>query len=79
MQENIRNSINGSLSLFCLGFGYDLDYSLLDTLAKQNDGLARRVYEASDATLQLQVEIQAYSQCIKTMRCIVAQEFGLSP
>ncbi|KAI7795402.1 putative inter-alpha-trypsin inhibitor heavy chain H3-like, partial [Triplophysa rosa] len=54
MQENIRNAINGSLSLFCLGFGYDLDYSLLYTLAKQNDGLARRVYEASDATLQLQ-------------------------
>ncbi len=43
------------MSLFCLGFGYDVDYSLLDTLAKQNDGLARRVYEASDAALQLQV------------------------
>ncbi len=43
------------MSLFCLGFGYDVDYSLLDTLAKQNDGIARRVYEASDAALQLQV------------------------
>lgn len=42
------------MSLFCLGFGYDVDYSLLDTLAKQNDGIARRVYEASDAALQLQ-------------------------
>ncbi|XP_016414161.1 inter-alpha-trypsin inhibitor heavy chain H3-like [Sinocyclocheilus rhinocerous] len=54
IQENVRNAINGSMSLFCLGFGYDVDYSLLDTLAKQNDGLARRVYEASDAALQLQ-------------------------
>ncbi|XP_058647943.1 inter-alpha-trypsin inhibitor heavy chain H3 [Onychostoma macrolepis] len=54
IQENIHNAINGSMSLFCLGFGYDVDYSLLDTLAKQNDGLARRVYEASDAVLQLQ-------------------------
>ncbi|XP_693183.5 inter-alpha-trypsin inhibitor heavy chain H3 [Danio rerio] len=54
IQENVRNAINGSMSLFCLGFGYDLDYILLDTLAKQNDGLARRVYEASDAALQLQ-------------------------
>uniref|UniRef100_A0A8C1KHL5 Inter-alpha-trypsin inhibitor heavy chain H3 n=1 Tax=Cyprinus carpio TaxID=7962 RepID=A0A8C1KHL5_CYPCA len=54
IQENVQNAINGSMSLFCLGFGYDVDYSLLDTLAKQNDGLARRVYEASDAALQLQ-------------------------
>ncbi|RXN35790.1 inter-alpha-trypsin inhibitor heavy chain H3-like protein [Labeo rohita] len=54
IQENVRSAINGSMSLFCLGFGYDVDYGLLDTLAKQNDGLARRVYEASDAVLQLQ-------------------------
>uniref|UniRef100_A0A8C1S595 Inter-alpha-trypsin inhibitor heavy chain H3 n=1 Tax=Cyprinus carpio TaxID=7962 RepID=A0A8C1S595_CYPCA len=43
IQENVQNAINGNV-----------DYSLLDTLAKQNDGLARRVYEASDAALQLQ-------------------------
>ncbi|XP_039519163.1 inter-alpha-trypsin inhibitor heavy chain H3 isoform X2 [Pimephales promelas] len=54
IQENVHKAINGSISLFCLGFGYDVDYSLLDKLAKQNDGLARRVYEASDAVLQLQ-------------------------
>ncbi|XP_056092678.1 inter-alpha-trypsin inhibitor heavy chain H3 [Rhinichthys klamathensis goyatoka] len=54
IQENVHKAINGSISLFCLGFGYDVDYSLLDKLAKQNDGLARRVYEASDAALQLQ-------------------------
>ncbi|KAI4888239.1 hypothetical protein NFI96_031477 [Prochilodus magdalenae] len=41
-------------TLFCLGFGYDLDYNFLDVMAKQNDGLARRIYEASDAVLQLQ-------------------------
>ncbi|XP_065097819.1 inter-alpha-trypsin inhibitor heavy chain H3 [Paramisgurnus dabryanus] len=54
IQKNVHDAINGSLSLFCLGFGNDLDYSLLDTMAKQNDGLARRIYEGSDATLQLQ-------------------------
>ncbi|TRZ01826.1 hypothetical protein DNTS_026174 [Danionella cerebrum] len=54
IQENVRNAINGSMSLFCLGFGYDVDYTFLDTMAKQNGGLARRVYEASDAALQLQ-------------------------
>ncbi|XP_066526181.1 inter-alpha-trypsin inhibitor heavy chain H3 isoform X2 [Hoplias malabaricus] len=54
IQENVRNATGGNMSLFCLGFGYDLDYAFLDVLAKQNDGLARRIYEASDAALQLQ-------------------------
>lgn len=43
------------MSLFCLGFGYDVHYGFLDVMANQNDGLARRIYEASDAELQLQV------------------------
>lgn len=55
IQQNVREAIHGDASLFSLGFGYDLNYGLLDGLAKQNDGLARRIYEASDAALQLQV------------------------
>lgn len=43
------------MTLFSLGFGYSLNYGLLDGMAKQNDGLARRIYEDSDAALQLQV------------------------
>ncbi|KAI4876006.1 hypothetical protein NFI96_024421, partial [Prochilodus magdalenae] len=54
IQENVKNAIGGNMSLFCLGFGYDVDYAFLDVMAKQNDGLARRIYEASDAVLQLQ-------------------------
>ncbi|KAI4873910.1 hypothetical protein NFI96_023976, partial [Prochilodus magdalenae] len=54
IQENVRNAIGGNITLFCLGFGYDVDYNFLDVMAKQNDGLARRIYEASDAVLQLQ-------------------------
>ncbi|XP_031423009.1 inter-alpha-trypsin inhibitor heavy chain H3-like [Clupea harengus] len=54
IQENVQASIDGNVTLFCLGFGYDLDYGFLDTMAKQNDGLARRIYEASDAVVQLQ-------------------------
>lgn len=42
------------MSLYCLGFGNDVDYSLLDVMSTQNKGLARRIFEASDATLQLQ-------------------------
>ncbi|XP_028853572.1 inter-alpha-trypsin inhibitor heavy chain H3-like isoform X2 [Denticeps clupeoides] len=54
IQENVRAAIGGNMTLFCLGFGYDLDYAFLDVMAKQNDGAARRIYEASDAALQLQ-------------------------
>ncbi|XP_036415926.1 inter-alpha-trypsin inhibitor heavy chain H3-like isoform X2 [Colossoma macropomum] len=54
IQENVQDAIGGNMSLFCLGFGYDVDYNFLDVMAKQNDGLARRIYEASDAVLQLQ-------------------------
>ncbi|KAL2091387.1 hypothetical protein ACEWY4_013650 [Coilia grayii] len=54
IQENVLAAIDSNVSLFCLGFGYDLDYGFLDTMAKQNDGLARRIYEASDAAVQLQ-------------------------
>ncbi|XP_056129836.1 inter-alpha-trypsin inhibitor heavy chain H3-like [Lampris incognitus] len=54
IQENVRRAVSGKMSLFCLGFGKDVDYSFLDVMAKQNKGLARRIYEASDATLQLQ-------------------------
>ncbi|XP_036415924.1 inter-alpha-trypsin inhibitor heavy chain H3-like isoform X2 [Colossoma macropomum] len=54
IKNNVKNAIGGNMSLFCLGFGYDVDYNFLDVMAKQNDGLARRIYEASDAVLQLQ-------------------------
>ncbi|XP_070759051.1 inter-alpha-trypsin inhibitor heavy chain H3-like [Enoplosus armatus] len=54
IQENARSAIGGNMSLFCLGFGNDVDYSFLDVMSKQNKGLARRIFEGSDATLQLQ-------------------------
>uniref|UniRef100_A0A8C7H947 Inter-alpha-trypsin inhibitor heavy chain H3 n=1 Tax=Oncorhynchus kisutch TaxID=8019 RepID=A0A8C7H947_ONCKI len=54
IQENVRDAMGGNMSLFCLGFGNDVDYSFLDVMSRQNQGLARRIYEASDATVQLQ-------------------------
>uniref|UniRef100_A0A3Q4ACI7 Inter-alpha-trypsin inhibitor heavy chain H3 n=1 Tax=Mola mola TaxID=94237 RepID=A0A3Q4ACI7_MOLML len=54
IQKNVHSAIGGNMSLFCLGFGNDVDYSFLDVMSKQNKGLARRIFEASDATLQLQ-------------------------
>ncbi|XP_035517598.1 inter-alpha-trypsin inhibitor heavy chain H3-like [Morone saxatilis] len=54
IQENVRSAIGGNMSLFCLGFGNNVDYSFLDVMSKQNKGVARRIFEGSDATLQLQ-------------------------
>lgn len=55
IQENVQSAIGGKMSLFSLGFGNDVDYSFLDVMSKQNKGIARRIFEASDAALQLQV------------------------
>ncbi|XP_038553895.1 LOW QUALITY PROTEIN: inter-alpha-trypsin inhibitor heavy chain H3-like [Micropterus salmoides] len=54
IQENVHSAIGGNMALYCLGFGNDVDYSFLDVMCKQNKGLARRIFEGSDATLQLQ-------------------------
>lgn len=56
----MRSAIGENMSLFCLGFGNDVDYSFLDVMSRQNKGLARRIFEASDASLQLQVEDLGY-------------------
>uniref|UniRef100_A0A8C5DXC5 Inter-alpha-trypsin inhibitor heavy chain H3 n=1 Tax=Gouania willdenowi TaxID=441366 RepID=A0A8C5DXC5_GOUWI len=54
IQHNVQTAIGGNMSLFSLGFGNNVAYSFLNVLSKQNNGLARRIYEASDAVLQLQ-------------------------
>ncbi|XP_008283653.1 inter-alpha-trypsin inhibitor heavy chain H3 [Stegastes partitus] len=54
IQQNVRAATGGNTSLFCLGFGDDVAYGFLDVMSQQNKGVARRIYEASDATLQLQ-------------------------
>ncbi|XP_054639698.1 inter-alpha-trypsin inhibitor heavy chain H3-like [Dunckerocampus dactyliophorus] len=54
IQENVRSANNGSMSVFSLGFGNDVDYSFLNVLSQQNKGLARRIFTGSDAALQLQ-------------------------
>ncbi|XP_019942173.2 inter-alpha-trypsin inhibitor heavy chain H3-like isoform X1 [Paralichthys olivaceus] len=54
IQKNVHAAIQGKMSLFCLGFGNNVDYSFLDVMSRQNKGLARRIYEASDSAVQLQ-------------------------
>ncbi|CAG2057846.1 unnamed protein product [Timema podura] len=61
-KTNSFNIVNGvckklnkwkEVSLFSLGFGNDVDMELLKMLSLKNSGFARRIYEASDAALQL--------------------------
>lgn len=54
IQQNVKNAIGGSMPLYCLGFGNDVDYSFLDIMSQENKGLARRIFVDSDAALQLQ-------------------------
>uniref|UniRef100_A0A672I089 Inter-alpha-trypsin inhibitor heavy chain H3 n=1 Tax=Salarias fasciatus TaxID=181472 RepID=A0A672I089_SALFA len=54
VQSNVGSAMGEKMSLYCLGFGNDVDYNFLDVMSKENRGMARRIYEASDATLQLQ-------------------------
>ncbi|XP_072928826.1 inter-alpha-trypsin inhibitor heavy chain H3-like isoform X3 [Hemitrygon akajei] len=54
IQKNVKNVVKGRYNVYALGFGYDVKFSFLEKLALENNGIARRIYEDSDATLQLQ-------------------------
>ncbi|XP_041047539.1 inter-alpha-trypsin inhibitor heavy chain H3-like [Carcharodon carcharias] len=54
IQQNVKNAANDRYNVYCLGFGYDVKYSFLEKMALENNGVARRIYEDSDAPLQLQ-------------------------
>ena len=53
--ENAVNALSGTaISLNCLGFGFDLNFNLLERLALKNNGIVRRIYEGEDAPQQLE-------------------------
>ncbi|KAM4722829.1 inter-alpha-trypsin inhibitor heavy chain H3-like [Rhinophrynus dorsalis] len=78
IKANVKQAINGQLSLYCLGFGRDLDYSFLQTLALENGGVARRIYEDSDADLQLQGFYKEVAQPLLTNVQVVYPEHAVS-
>lgn len=55
IQANVKGAIKGKFPLYCLGFGFDVNFEFLEKMSLQNDGVARRIYEDSDANLQLKV------------------------
>lgn len=53
--SNAHTALLGTrISLNCLGFGFNLNFDLLEKLALANNGIVRRIYEDSDANLQLE-------------------------
>ncbi|XP_060925183.1 inter-alpha-trypsin inhibitor heavy chain H3-like [Limanda limanda] len=53
IKSNVKEAIAGKFPLYCLGFGFDVDFEFLKTMSLQNDGVARRIYDESDADIQL--------------------------
>ncbi|XP_036386329.1 inter-alpha-trypsin inhibitor heavy chain H3-like isoform X2 [Megalops cyprinoides] len=54
IQANVKEAIGRRYTLYCLGFGFDVNYDFLEKMALENEGVARRIYSDSDAALQLQ-------------------------
>ncbi|XP_029005882.1 inter-alpha-trypsin inhibitor heavy chain H3-like isoform X2 [Betta splendens] len=53
IQSNVRKAVAGKFPLYCLGFGFRVNFEFLEKMSLQNNGVARRIYEDSDADLQL--------------------------
>ncbi|XP_031424240.1 inter-alpha-trypsin inhibitor heavy chain H3-like [Clupea harengus] len=53
IQSNVREAIGKKFPLYCLGFGLDVNFEFLQKMAQENSGVGRRIYEDSDAALQL--------------------------
>ncbi|XP_076118866.1 inter-alpha-trypsin inhibitor heavy chain H3-like [Alosa pseudoharengus] len=56
IQSNVREAIGKRFPLYCLGFGFDVNFEFLQKMAQENSGVARRIYQDSDAALQLKVQ-----------------------
>ncbi|KAH3816258.1 inter-alpha-trypsin inhibitor heavy chain H4-like [Dreissena polymorpha] len=50
---SIQKTNEGNIPIFCLAFGESADYTLTKKLAAQNNGIGRKIYEASDAAMQI--------------------------
>ncbi|XP_049327489.1 inter-alpha-trypsin inhibitor heavy chain H3 isoform X4 [Astyanax mexicanus] len=54
IRVNVKEAIGKKMSLYCLGFGFDVNFDFLEKMALENNGFARRIYDDSDASDQLQ-------------------------
>ncbi|XP_067243933.1 inter-alpha-trypsin inhibitor heavy chain H3-like isoform X2 [Chanodichthys erythropterus] len=54
IMANVKKAIGLKFPLYCLGFGHDVNFDFLTKMSLENGGVARRIYEDSNADLQLQ-------------------------
>jgi len=57
--EIIKNNVRDAnkyveVSIFCIAFGRDADFDLVKQISQQSNSFAKRIYEGSDAALQLE-------------------------
>jgi uncharacterized protein YegL len=53
IRENVRAANEAGVAIYCLGFGENVDFDFLKALALENDGIAIKIYEESDASDQI--------------------------
>lgn len=51
--ESVRRHNEARIPIFSLAFGRFADYELVKKIAIQNDGFGRKIYQASDAAMQI--------------------------
>ena len=53
IRQNVLENNNAKVTLYCLGFGFDLDFPFLKAMSLENFGIAFRIYENKDASAQI--------------------------
>merc|ERR1712038_569505 len=55
IKSNVKSANSGAeFPVFTIAFGEDADFNLVKDIAAENEGAAKRIYEGSDAALQLE-------------------------
>ncbi len=53
IRDNVKTANTADVAVFCLGFGFDVDFEFLKAMALENYGIALRIYEGEDASEQI--------------------------
>lgn len=53
IRDNVKTANTAEVAVFCLGFGFDVDFEFLKAMALENYGIAIRIYEGEDASEQI--------------------------
>jgi uncharacterized protein YegL/DNA-binding transcriptional ArsR family regulator len=53
IRDNVKNANTAEVAIFCLGFGFDVDFEFLKAMALENYGQALRIYQGEDASEQI--------------------------